>query len=1097
MKNSVVNAVAVLATSLFVVSCQKEKETSAVDPGMMEKITVAVNASDPTVKSSLEMDRGLEKRMLLAVTGAGTTVLASSDEAGNRGVFSFCLSPGRADSYLYQAIYPASAVKEGGKWTSLSAKVTLPSVQHPLENAVDPEANIMLAVPEKFNSVVSHWTASMRSAVATNCLTLQGLPSGKYFQRVEIIAPAGVSLSGDCEMNLSTGACDFVSESSRTVEVEYATGVPGGNDIPVWFTSWDAELGEGDAFTIIAYSTDKYSYTKEVVIPAFQHLEAGVVKTASVSMSGIAGVRYYFSGGRGTEFSPWRIENISDLTEMASKVSAGTGSFGTDFYRQAADINFDGAYLNAIGNTNTDNNAHCFKGNYQGNGYRILNAAIRNQQSKKAVGFFGYLAGCARVDGLCLENCTVAGPGTWNVGAVVGCIQGSSQVVVENCMVTGTTVSASKNVQGGYHVGGICGRQMSGIIRDCRFSGRVQAVGNNKAGGIVGNLSGGRILYCTVDGRLLTTVESAYDYAGGIAGYVDQNGGLIENCTVQCKEIKGTRGKLGGIVGGWTDVPGTVNRCSAECDVVNNSSGNYGCLGGIVGWIEDGASKVLVVNACFSGGSLRNVNGTGGGVAGIVGQVSSTDLNKKIIFNCCAFPSVVSTGSGNANIAGIAGRVANATIRNCYCPAPSSSFLFNGSASGASRGGIYGWLTTGGEMTDVYWLNGFSAGNYNGSCVYVRHEQSLTVNQMRNQSPVIRPSTEQAYNCFIDALNAGAASWNEEPGQQVYASGWEMHEGYPVPIGTAVPVVHHLALVQGETLLDLCDRKIAEYGMNSVVANHIYLCAHRANTYWSKQHGIPENSLPAIKKAIELGVDMVELDVRETSDGHLIIMHDKEANTTTDSNVNDISSLTLQQVKALRMHPRGSSQYPLVNGDYVRVPTLEEVLDLCRGKVLVNLDIKKNGNDIEPSRENVLNAILSTGTRDQVMIFGTGNKWHYMRDGRVLLGGPLAIHPYINTTDDVDYYLENYFGSAKLFQYGYTLYYNSGSPDFGKLCHAKGVLSYSNSLNKDGEIITWYNNGTPLSSCKVLDRFMASGSDFLQTDYYELADLYYRSKNVR
>ena len=54
---------------------------------------------------------------------------------------------------------------------------------------------------------------------------------------------------------------------------------------------------------------------------------------------------------------------------------------------------------------------------------------------------------------------------------------------------------------------------------------------------------------------------------------------------------------------------------------------------------------------------------------------------------------------------------------------------------------------------------------------------------------------------------------------------------------------------------------------------------------------------------------------------------------------------------------------------------------------------------------------------------------------------------------------------------------------FGKPCHAAGVLTYSNSLDKDSEILTWYNQGSnPNQACTALNRFISSGSDFILSE---------------
>ena len=301
------------------------------------------------------------------------------------------------------------------------------------------------------------------------------------------------------------------------------------------------------------------------------------------------------------------------------------------------------------------------------------------------------------------------------------------------------------------------------------------------------------------------------------------------------------------------------------------------------------------------------------------------------------------------------------------------------------------------------------------------------------------------------------------------------------------------------TLLNLLKDKIEEYGLDaSKPTDHIFICAHRANTYEAYLNAIPENSIPNIKMAIAKGADMVELDVRPSKDGTLFLMHDATVNATTDGKGN-IGSLTDAEIKALKMKARGSSTYYQDNGQDVRVPTLEEALEACKGKIYVNLDLA----DKNCSPAGVVRAIMNTGTVDQVMIYGAGSasdQKDYIRRGYEQCGSWLAIHPYISSPDQIANYSTGYYDCAKLFQYGYEVYYNGTVDKFGSKCHAAGALSYSNSLNYDSQLRTWYKNNYQKNvegSCTVLDRFIASGSDFIQTDHVEIADLYFKAKGLR
>ena len=300
------------------------------------------------------------------------------------------------------------------------------------------------------------------------------------------------------------------------------------------------------------------------------------------------------------------------------------------------------------------------------------------------------------------------------------------------------------------------------------------------------------------------------------------------------------------------------------------------------------------------------------------------------------------------------------------------------------------------------------------------------------------------------------------------------------------------------SLLEFFDNKIEEYGKDSSTPlSRIYICGHRANTYASSVGKIPENSIPNIEMAIEKGLDMIEIDVRVTSDGVPMLMHDDAlSNTTTGSG--NLSSKTYDQVRALNMKHRSAKKDEPYSykGHYVKVPTLVEALQACKGKIYVNLDVKSC------PVPTLMGAIRDAGMIDQVMIYGLNDadRKDCITWAAENLSSLVAIHPYISKPADINSYAKGYFGCAKLFQYSYEIYYNNSIAGFGYQCHAQGGLSYSNSLNYDSQILNWYNNyylkGVD-GSCQVLDKFIASGSDFIQTDYFELAELYLKSKGLR
>jgi glycerophosphoryl diester phosphodiesterase len=92
-----------------------------------------------------------------------------------------------------------------------------------------------------------------------------------------------------------------------------------------------------------------------------------------------------------------------------------------------------------------------------------------------------------------------------------------------------------------------------------------------------------------------------------------------------------------------------------------------------------------------------------------------------------------------------------------------------------------------------------------------------------------------------------------------------------------------------------------------------------------------ENTLPAFDAAIAAGADGIELDVRVTSDGVAVVMHDADVDRTTDGH-GPVCEMTLGDLKRLRITTAA--------GDPTEIPTLLEVLRLLSGRAMVDLEIK-------------------------------------------------------------------------------------------------------------------------------------------------------------
>jgi glycerophosphoryl diester phosphodiesterase len=134
-------------------------------------------------------------------------------------------------------------------------------------------------------------------------------------------------------------------------------------------------------------------------------------------------------------------------------------------------------------------------------------------------------------------------------------------------------------------------------------------------------------------------------------------------------------------------------------------------------------------------------------------------------------------------------------------------------------------------------------------------------------------------------------------------------------------------------------------------SEYVMVAAHRA-----AHNGFVENSIPAIKHAMDLGVDIIELDVKVTKDSVVVLNHDGTIDRTTNGtgNPEEYTWAELQKFK-LKM-PDGT----LTNE---RLATFEEALNLVKGKAMIDIDIK-TGN-LKP----VVDAIKKTGTQSQVFFF--------------------------------------------------------------------------------------------------------------------------------
>ncbi|TDE10028.1 glycerophosphodiester phosphodiesterase family protein [Dyadobacter psychrotolerans] len=109
--------------------------------------------------------------------------------------------------------------------------------------------------------------------------------------------------------------------------------------------------------------------------------------------------------------------------------------------------------------------------------------------------------------------------------------------------------------------------------------------------------------------------------------------------------------------------------------------------------------------------------------------------------------------------------------------------------------------------------------------------------------------------------------------------------------------------------------------------NKLVVIAHRGNHV-----EVPENTLASFQEAIKAGADYVEVDLRTSKDGHLVVMHDATVDRTTDGKGN-VSDMSRADLKGLKLKSGSKKSY--------NIPEFSEVLKVCKGKINIYLDFKE------------------------------------------------------------------------------------------------------------------------------------------------------------
>ncbi|MFI4911159.1 MAG: GLUG motif-containing protein [Sedimentisphaeraceae bacterium JB056] len=336
----------------------------------------------------------------------------------------------------------------------------------------------------------------------------------------------------------------------------------------------------------------------------------------------ICSVVFSFSGGDGSESSPYLISNKWELNDVNYDLDA--------HYALANDIDDAGGSGAVIAPDNYASGISFygipFSGTFDGRGYKLTSLSVVNYSDNMFyTGLFGQIAPTGVVKNLIIENCTINSV-TQFTGGICAYNDGGT---ITNCRVSGT-------ISGTYAVGGITGHNELGLIDEC-------------------------ISECTLN---------ADGYCGGLTG--EDIEGVYNNCGTDC-QINVSSERAGGLIGSagdniWGGDGCTVYQCTASGEI--NNQGNYS--GGLGGKMYKSSFE-----QCYSVASVR---GTGsdsdyiGGLCGFGYYATITD--------CYNLGSVSGEGATSDFVGGLAGYCySGSAVNNCYtvasvsCSNPSPSHL--------------------------------------------------------------------------------------------------------------------------------------------------------------------------------------------------------------------------------------------------------------------------------------------------------------------------------------------------------------------------------------------------------------------------------------
>ena len=275
--------------------------------------------------------------------------------------------------------------------------------------------------------------------------------------------------------------------------------------------------------------------------------------------------------------------------------------------------------------------------------------------------------------------------------------------------------------------------------------------------------------------------------------------------------------------------------------------------------------------------------------------------------------------------------------------------------------------------------------------------------------------------------------------------------------------------------------------LNNPKSDYVFVIAHRGD--W---RNFPENSLEAMNSAIEMGVDIVEIDIHRTADGELVVCHDRTINRTTNGK-GKIKELTLDSLRNCRLRAghNAVTRY--------KMPTLAEALDLCKGRALINIDKGINYYD------QVLAMLVERDMVNQVII-KSGKSSATMRSFFAKYDHNMLYMPIINydakSWEKSKPIFEEYISTDLPF-IAFEMCWNGSLPNekkvFNKVLKSGKRLWINTLWGKlcGGEENGYYDDAAVGNEDKIYGKILSYGTSMIQTDRPAMLIKYLESKGRR